>query len=75
MKTLSENIKPILAILIIASTICYIFLTTFITTKSNDSQGLIAMIGFASGVIGYYWGYSSGSAKKDEAISELSKKQ
>lgn len=73
MKTLSDNIKPILAILIMVSTIVYIFMTTFIPVKSQDSQGLIAMIGFAGSVIGYYIGYSQGAAKKDETIQDLSK--
>lgn len=75
MKTLSDNIKAIIALIIIISVIAYIFLTTFIPVKSQDSQGLIAMIGFAGSVIGYYLGYSQGAAKKDEAINDLSKKQ
>lgn len=73
MKNLADNIKPILAILIMVSTIVYIFMTTFIPVKSQDSQGLIAMIGFAGSVIGYYLGYAQGAAKKDEIIQDLTK--
>lgn len=73
MKTLSDNIKPIIALIVVVATIVYIFMTTFIPVKTQDSQGLIAMIGFAGSVLGYYLGYAQGAAKKDEIIQDLSK--
>lgn len=56
MKTISEHITSILAIIIVVAGIAFIFLTTFIPPKNQDSQGLIAMINFMSLVLGYYWG-------------------
>jgi len=53
---LSKNIKEILSLLIVSATIVYIYLTTFIPVKTADSQGLIAMIGFAGSVIGFWLG-------------------
>lgn len=48
--------REIISIIIIISTILYIFLCTFMPVKTADSQGLIAMIGFAGGVIGFWLG-------------------
>lgn len=56
METLFKHTREIISIIIIVSTILYIFLCTFIPVKSADSQGLIAMIGFAGGVIGFWLG-------------------
>lgn len=53
---LSKNIKEILSLIIVLATIIYIFLTTFMPVKTADSQGLIAMIGFAGSVIGFWLG-------------------
>lgn len=47
----------------------YFFLTTFLAVEQND-QVLIAVVGLMSTAGGYYFGYSSGSAKKDEIIQE-----
>lgn len=56
MKTILQHTREIIAILVVLSTITYIFLTTFLPVKTADSQGLIAMIGFMSGVLGFYIG-------------------
>lgn len=74
MKTLSENIKPILALLIMVSGIAYIFAISFSTTSNNVDQGIIAITALMAGISGYYFGYSSGAAKKDETINDMSKK-
>lgn len=75
MKTITEHIKSILALIIVCAGILFIFLNTFIPPKNPDSQGLIAMINFMALAIGYYLGSSTGGAKKDETISDLAKKQ
>lgn len=68
MKTLAENIKPIMGIMIIGSGIAYFFTCLLIDKEPNG-----AMIGLVSLAGGYYYGSSTGNAKKDETIQELSK--
>lgn len=63
MKSINEHITSILALLIMVSGIIFIFLTTFIPPKNQDSQGLIAMINFMSMVLGYYVGTLKGRQK------------
>lgn len=70
---LSDNIKPALAICIMVLGFGYFFTTTFTGTEPND-QILIAIVGLMTLAGNYYFGNSSGSAKKDETISDLSKK-
>lgn len=68
MKTLSDNIKSILAILVVTGGESYLFMVTLISTDNTvRSQALIAMVGLLTGVTGYYFGYSQGASKKDEA--------
>lgn len=71
MKNVSDNIKPILAMSIVVLGFAYFFSTTFTETKPND-QILIAIVGLMGGATGYYFGNSSGSAKKDEVIQKQS---
>lgn len=70
---LSDNIKPALAICIMVLGFTYFFVTTFTGTEPND-QILIAVVSLMTLACNYYFGNSSGSAKKDETISDLSKK-
>jgi len=65
--TLSDSVKPILAFTIVVLAFAYFFLTTFTGVKPND-QILIAIVGVMGLATGYYFGNSSGSAKKDEII-------
>jgi len=65
--TLTDNVKPILAFVIVILGFAYFFLTTFTGVKPND-QILIAIVGTMGAAVGYYFGNSSGSAKKDEII-------
>jgi len=74
MKYLTENIKPILALLVMVSGISYIFAISFIPTNNDVDQGIIAITALMAGVSGYYFGSSQGAAKKDETINEMSKK-
>lgn len=68
MKTLSEHIKSILALILITGGESYIFMITIISTDTTvRSQALIAMVSQLTGVTGYYFGYSQGASKKDDA--------
>jgi len=70
MKFLSDNIKPVLGLIIISAGIVYFFICLDINREPNG-----AMIGLVSMAAGYYFGSSTGTAKKDETISDLAKKQ
>jgi len=74
MKTLSEHIKPILALIVILLGFTYYFINLLQHTKPND-QILIAIVSTTSSVISYFFGASTGGTKKDETISDLAKKQ
>ena len=69
---LSTNIKSILAIIIVLSAVSYLFMVTITTQDATvKSQAETAMIMLISGVTGYYFGYSQGAAKKDDAQAAL----
>jgi len=74
MKLFTDNIKPILAIAIVLLGFTYFFVTTLSGIEPND-QILIAIVGTMTTAIGYYFGYSSGSAKKDEIIQDQQNKK
>lgn len=74
MKMVSDNIKPILALLVVLLGFGYFYSTTFTEVKPND-QILIAVVGLMTGALGYYFGASTGQAKKDETINNLIEKQ
>lgn len=69
MKTLTDNIKSILTIVVIL--ISYGMLVLILLKYGDDkqivSQVLIAVISGITGILGYYYGYSQGASKKDEA--------
>ncbi|RWW91875.1 hypothetical protein [Flavobacterium cerinum] len=72
MKKISENIKPILALVIVLLGFTYYFVNLFNHTNPND-QILIAIVSLTSSVVAYYFGASTGNTKKDETISDLAK--
>jgi len=72
MKQFSENIKSILAIIIVIFGFGYFYLVAFFGVY-ND-QITIAIVGILGVVIGYYFGSSQGSAKKQETIDNLQNK-
>ncbi|WP_144893747.1 hypothetical protein [Flavobacterium tiangeerense] len=72
MKKLSDKIKPIIAIVIVMMSFTYFFVSTFL--GKENPQILIAIVAALSGVIGYYFGSSSGSAKKQDTIDKLADK-
>jgi len=71
MKTtwLSDNIKPVLALVIVIFGFSYFFMCSIRNIKP-DPQILIAMVAAVSAATGYYFGSSSGSSKKDDILSE-----
>lgn len=71
MKQFSENIKSILAIIIVLFCFGYFYLVAFFGVQ-ND-QITIAIVGVLGVVIGYYFGSSQGSAKKQETIDAMNK--
>jgi len=64
-----DNVKPLLAFTIVILGFAYFFLATFTGVNPND-QILIAIVGLMTGAAGYYFGSSSGTAKKDEIIQQ-----
>lgn len=69
MKQLSENIKSILAIIIVFFGFGYFYLVAFFGVY-ND-QITIAIVGVLGVVIGYYFGSSQGSARKQDTIDSM----
>lgn len=74
MKTLSENIKPVLSILILVLGFAYFFICTFTELKA-DPQIIIAIVALMTNAVNYFFGSSTGQQKNAEAIAELSRKQ
>lgn len=74
MKNISDHIKAILALIIIVGSFTYFFLDRFSETKGDD-QIIIAIVGMCSGVIGYFYGSTNSSSKKDDTIQDLAKKK
>lgn len=69
MKTtfLNDNIKPIMALVIVILGFSYFFMCSLRDIKP-DPQILIAMVASVSAATGYYFGSSQGSSKKDDAL-------
>lgn len=65
---LSDNIKSVLAIIVVVFGFGYFYMCSIRNIKP-DPQILIAMVASVSGVMGYYYGSSSSSSKKDDTIS------
>jgi sugar phosphate permease len=73
MEKFTNLIKPILALIIITFSFAYFLIVTF--SGKENPQILIAIVAMDSAVIGYFFGASSGSTKKDEAIQTMIDKQ
>ena len=67
---LDVNIKPMLALIVVVPTYAYFFAILIVTGKV-DPQVIIAVVALSSGVTGYYFGSTSGQAKKDEALTNM----
>ena len=72
MKQITDSIKPILALIVMLATFSYFFIVLFSDHKP-DPQIIIAIVAIQQITLNYYFGNSSGAAKKDETISDLSK--
>lgn len=69
---LSNNIKPICALIIVIGVIGYLYMVTLISVDNTvRSQALISIVTLGTAVTAYYYGYSQGAAKKDEAQATL----
>ena len=65
---LNNNIKPILALVIVILGFGYFYMCSLRDIKP-DPQILIAMVAAVSGATGYYFGSSSGSSAKNDIIA------
>lgn len=76
MKTVFENIKPILALFVVTCTYAIFFVVLFRYSQDNNavSQVIIAVVGGFGTATGYYFGYSQGASKKDDTINSLQDK-
>lgn len=74
MKILFDNIKPVLALLVVVCTyaIFFMVLLKYSTDNNAVSQVIIAVVGGFGTATGYYFGYSQGASKKDDVISSMS---
>lgn len=70
---LNDNIKPILALVIVILGFSYFYMCSIRNIKP-DPQILIAFVAAISGATGYYFGSSQGSSKKDETIADATSK-
>jgi len=70
MKWATDNVKAIMAFIVLAFSFAYFFVITFWQVKAND-QVIIAIVAVMSNVVSYYFGASQGSNKKDELITQL----
>lgn len=65
MKTITENIRPILAVLINVMAIAYFFTVTLME-KKPDPQIIIAIVAAWSMANSFYFGSSTGTTKKED---------
>lgn len=65
MSFLSNNIKPILGLLIIVLAFTYYFVNLFNHTKPNE-QVLIAIVGLCGQVVGYFFHTTKASPEKEK---------
>lgn len=72
MKNLSDSIKPLLALLVEVAAFAYFFIC-FFSERKPDPQIIIAIVAAMQIPLNYYYGNSSGSAKKDEFIQNQNK--
>ena len=75
MKTLFENIKAVIALIIVMMTYVIFMVVLFRYANDNNavSQVIIAVVGGFGVATGYYFGYSQGSASKDNIIIDQQK--
>jgi len=70
---LNDAIKPILAFIVVICSFTYFFVCLF-SDHQPDPQIIIAIVAAQQIPMNYYFGNSSGSAKKDQTIADMSAK-
>lgn len=69
---ISDNIKSLLTLFLAFTIEAFLFMAYIITTDTNiRTQIVTAQIALMVGMSGYYYGYSQGASKKDEAQALL----
>jgi hypothetical protein len=60
-----------IATIVVICGFCYLFAITFFRPSTPDNGVTIGVVGFIGTVLGYYFGSSRSSTKKDETISNI----
>lgn len=68
-----EAWKMVIASGVVLLSFAYFFITYFQGKAQSDPQVIIAIVAALTQVLNYFFGSSQSNAKKDEAISDLSK--
>ncbi len=68
MKSLSDNIKPLLAIIVTVAGFSYFYMCSIRNIKP-DPQILIAIVGSVGTCLGYYFGASSSKAEQKSSVN------
>lgn len=71
MKINTELLKVIIAFLVVILSFAYFFVTYFQGKAQSDPQVIIAIVAALTQVLNYFFGSSQSSAKKDEAIANI----
>jgi len=69
-KIIPDNLKGILAFIIVISSFVYFFIMSFLE-KTADPQVIIAIVAICQSVVNYYFGSSQGANKKDQIIQDM----
>jgi len=69
MKQLNDIVKPVLALMVVIFSFTYFFVCLFSDHKP-DPQIIIAIVAAMQIPLNYFFGNSSGAAKKDEIIQQ-----
>lgn len=69
MKAFFDNIKPMLALLIVVLSFTYFFVSLF-KTDTVDPQVIIAIVGMVSAATAYYYGATTSSNNKPTTIEK-----
>lgn len=72
MKINAELLKVIIAFFVVVLSFSYFFITYFQGKAQSDPQVIIAIVAALTQVLNYFFGSSQSSAKKDEAIVNMS---
>lgn len=74
MKTITQYIKPILALILVGGFMVYLFVSSYLPLAHINEQMQTALIAFVGLAIGYYLGSSTGQQRAIDALRRLSSK-